>query len=49
MVQSQPGQIVQKTYHEKNPSQERAGGVDQGVGLEFKPQHCKKINNKGVF
>jgi hypothetical protein len=26
----------------KNPSQERAGGVAQGEGLEFKPEHCKK-------
>jgi hypothetical protein len=23
----------------KNPSQKRAGGVTQGVGSEFKPQH----------
>jgi hypothetical protein len=26
----------------KNPSQNRAGGVAQGVGLEFKPQHQKE-------
>jgi hypothetical protein len=26
----------------KNPSQKRAGGVDQGESPEFKPQHCKK-------
>jgi hypothetical protein len=43
-VRSQPGQMVQKTLqnpitHHKN----RAGGVAQGVGLEFKPQY-RKIN-----
>jgi hypothetical protein len=27
---------------EKNPSQEKAGGVAQGVGPEFKPQYKKK-------
>jgi hypothetical protein len=27
---------------EKNLSQERAGGVAQGVGPEFKPQYQKK-------
>jgi hypothetical protein len=31
-----------RPYLEKNPSQERAGGVAQGVGPEFKPQNCKK-------
>jgi hypothetical protein len=25
----------------KNPSQKRAGGMVQGVGYEFKLQHCK--------
>jgi hypothetical protein len=30
--------ILKKTHH-KN----RAGGVAQGEGPEFKPQHCKKI------
>jgi hypothetical protein len=25
----------------KNPSQKRAGGVDQDVDPEFKPQYCK--------
>jgi hypothetical protein len=28
------------------PSQKRAGGVAQGVGLEFKPQYYKKQNQK---
>jgi hypothetical protein len=36
MVRSQPGKKVQKK------SQERAGGVAHGVGLEFKPQYRKK-------
>jgi hypothetical protein len=40
-VQSQPGQIVGETL-----SQKRAGGVAQGVGPEFKPQHCKKKRKK---
>jgi hypothetical protein len=26
----------------ENPSQNRAGGMPQGVGLEFKPQYWKK-------
>jgi hypothetical protein len=26
----------------KNPSQEKAGGVTQGVGPEFKPKYRKK-------
>jgi hypothetical protein len=42
LVQSQPEKIVCETYLEKNPLQKRAGGVAQGVGLEFKPQYCKK-------
>jgi hypothetical protein len=39
VVQSQPWQIGrERPYLEKNPSQQRAGGVAQGVGPEFKPQ-----------
>jgi hypothetical protein len=41
-VRSQPGHIVHGTLSQKNPSQKRAGGVAQGVGLEFKPQYQKK-------
>jgi hypothetical protein len=42
-VQTQPGQIVCETLsgitlHRKN----RAGGVAQGTGPEFKPQYHKK-------
>jgi hypothetical protein len=44
VVRSQPGQIVPRPYLEKNPSQERVGGVAQGVGPGFKDQYCK--NNK---
>jgi hypothetical protein len=37
VVPSQPGQIVQETLSQKNPSQNRAGGVAQGIDPEFKP------------
>jgi hypothetical protein len=33
---------------EKNQSQKGAGGVAQGVGPEFKPQHCKKKKEKAA-
>jgi hypothetical protein len=46
MVQSQPGQIVRETLSGINPSQKRAGGVAQGVGPEFKPQHHTKKKKK---
>jgi hypothetical protein len=32
----------------KNPSQERAGGVAQSVGPEFKPQYYKKKNQTKI-
>jgi hypothetical protein len=32
---------LKKTHHK-----ERAGGVAQGVGPEFKPQYCKKKKKK---
>jgi hypothetical protein len=35
-----------RSYPEKNPSQKRAGGVAQGVGLEFKPWYQKKKKKK---
>jgi hypothetical protein len=41
-IQSQPGQIVQRTRSQKNLPEKRAGGVVQGVGPEFKPQYHKK-------
>jgi hypothetical protein len=46
MVRSQPGQIVQETYLEKAHHKNRAGGVTQGEGPEFKPQYCKKQTNR---
>jgi hypothetical protein len=42
-VQSQYGETVCESLS-KNPSQNRAGGVAQGVGPEFRPQYCQKIN-----
>jgi hypothetical protein len=42
MVQSQPGQIVLETLSGKISSQKRAGGVAEGVGLEFNPSTGKK-------
>jgi hypothetical protein len=44
MVQSQPGEIVRKTLSRKKKkiTKERAGGVAQGEGPEFKLQSCKK-------
>jgi hypothetical protein len=44
-VPSQMGQRVCKTLSQKNPSQKRAGGVTQGIGLEFKSQY-KKLSCK---
>jgi hypothetical protein len=40
-VQSQPRQTVYETLSRKKKLQKRAGGVDQGVGSEFKPQYHK--------
>jgi hypothetical protein len=46
-VQSQSGQKVHKTLPQKNPSQKNwAGGVAQGEGPEFKPQHGGKKKKK---
>jgi hypothetical protein len=41
-VQSQAEQIVYETLSRKYLTQKRSGGMDQGVGPEFKPQYCKK-------
>jgi hypothetical protein len=47
MFQSQAGQIVQETLSQKIPTQKRAGGVAQGVVLDFKlPPHPKKKKKK---
>jgi hypothetical protein len=42
VVRSQVGQIVPREPILKNPSQNKAGGVTQSVGPEFKPQYHKK-------
>jgi hypothetical protein len=42
MVGSQPGQIVWETLSQKIRNTKKAGGVAQGVGLEFKLQYHKK-------
>jgi hypothetical protein len=42
VVQTQTQANSSQDPTSKNPSQKRAGGVTQGVGPEFKPQHCKK-------
>jgi hypothetical protein len=42
MIQSQPRQIVPETLSRKTLNKNRAGGVAQGEGLEFKPQYLKK-------
>jgi hypothetical protein len=39
---SQPGQIVLETLSQKTLYKNRAGGVAQGEGPEFKPQHLQK-------
>jgi hypothetical protein len=36
-----PGKLFLRPYLKKQKSQERAGGVAQGVGPEFKPQFRK--------
>jgi hypothetical protein len=41
-IQSQPWQIVCKTPSGKSLHKNRAGGVAQGKGPEFKPQYRKK-------
>jgi hypothetical protein len=42
-VWNQSWQIVRETQSQKNPPQNRADGVTQDVGPEFKPQYHKKI------
>jgi hypothetical protein len=46
MVRSHHGQIVHKTLSQKNIHKNRAGGVAQGEGPEFKPQYRKKKKKK---
>jgi hypothetical protein len=42
VVQSQSRQIVLKTLSQKTLHKNRAGGMTQGEGPEFKPQYRKK-------
>jgi hypothetical protein len=46
MVQSQPRELVRETLSRKTLHKNRAGGVAQGEGTEFKPQYCKQTTNK---
>jgi hypothetical protein len=49
VVRSQPGQIVCKTLSQKALHKNRAGGVAQGEGPEFKPQyHHQKKKKKEI-
>jgi hypothetical protein len=48
VVWSQPGQTVARPYLGKNPTQERASGVPQSIGLEFKPQYQKKKKKRKI-
>jgi hypothetical protein len=45
-VRSQPGQIVPRDPILKTLHENRAGGVAQGEGHEFKPQYRKKRKEK---
>jgi hypothetical protein len=45
--EASPSKQFKRPYHGKNPTQKnRADGVAQGRGSEFKPQYCKinKLN-----
>jgi hypothetical protein len=48
-VQSQLGQIVLQNSISKNSSQNRAGGVAQGIDPEFKLQYCKKKKKRTTY
>jgi hypothetical protein len=48
-VRSQPGQIVCKTLSRRTRHKNRAGGVAQGEGPEFKPQYCKQKQPRSVI
>jgi hypothetical protein len=46
VVQIGPGQIVYETLSRKTLHKNRAGGMAQGEGPEFKPQYWKKKFSK---
>jgi hypothetical protein len=48
MVQSSPGKQFKRPYLEKTHHKNRAGGVAQGEGPEFKPQYHKKKKFKEI-
>jgi hypothetical protein len=48
VVQRQPGQTVQEPLCRKTLYKQRAGGVAQGKGPEFKPQYHKKKKKKPI-
>jgi hypothetical protein len=53
-IQNQPGQTVCRNLSQKTLHKNRAGGVAQGEGPEFKPQYYqktkkKKLEDKDVF
>jgi hypothetical protein len=47
-VGSQPRQIVHEPLSRKKNHKNRAGGVSQGEGPEFKPQYCGKKKKRNV-
>jgi hypothetical protein len=48
-VQSQSGKTVLETLSGNTLHKNRAGGVTQGEGPEFKPQYCNNNNNKKLL
>jgi hypothetical protein len=44
--ETSPGKEFARPSLGKNPSQKRAGGMAEGVGPEFKPQHHQKKKKK---
>jgi hypothetical protein len=49
VIQSQPRQIVWKTLSQKTLHKNRADGVAQGEGPEFKPQYHRKKKSGGSW
>jgi hypothetical protein len=49
VVRSQPGEIVRETLSQKTLYKNKAGGVAQGEGPEFKPQYHKKKKTTTLY
>jgi hypothetical protein len=49
VIRSQPRQIVPRALSQKYQHKNRAGGVTQGEGPEFKPQNCKRKKRIGYL